>query len=117
MAKNLQQGYKNFLIYLFKFYYSDSAVFAVGYYPYYEMITSSGNFSCSTNALESINRQLKVATGAGFLSLEKSCRVLRDFKSNYLLLHEDRVRNDNLNRRRKEVMNREKQLESIFETF
>ena len=81
------------------------------------MITSSGNFSCSTNALESINRQLKVATGAGFLSLEKSCRVLRDFKSNYLLLHEDRVRNDNLNRRRKEVMNREKQLESILETF
>jgi hypothetical protein len=54
------------------------------------MITTNGNFSCSTNALESINRQLKIATGAGFLNLYKSCRVLRDFKINYLLLHEDR---------------------------
>ena len=81
------------------------------------MITSSGNFSSSTNALESINRQLKIATGAGFLNLEKSCRVLRDFKTNYLLLHEDRVRNDNLNRGRKRVLNREKQLESFLQTF
>ena len=81
------------------------------------MITSSENFSSSTSALESINRQLKIATGAGFLHLEKSCRVLRDFKTNYLLLHEDRVRNDNLNRRRKRVLNREKQLESFLQTF
>ena len=94
-----------------------SAVFAVGFYPYYDMIISSGYFSSSTNALESINRQLKIATGAGFLNLEKSCRVLRDFKTNYLLLHEDRVRNDNLNWRRKEVLNREKKLELILENF
>ena len=81
------------------------------------MIISSGYFSSSTNALESINRQLKIATGAGFLNLEKSCRVLRDFKTNYLLLHEDRVKNDNLNRWRKEVLNREKKLELILENF
>ena len=117
LPKNLQEGYKNFLLYLFKFYFSDTAVFAVGYYPYYDMVTSEGNLSSSTNALESINRQLKVAAGVGFLSFEKSCRVLRDFKINYLLLHEDRVRNDNLNRRRKEVLNREKQLGLILESF
>ena len=51
------------------------------------------------------------------MNLDKSCRVLRDFKTNYLLLHEDRVRNDNLNRRRKEVLNREKPLEVILENF
>ena len=34
-----------------------------------------------------------------------------------MLLHEDRVRNDNLNRRRKRVLNREKQLESFLQTF
>ena len=39
------------------------------------------------------------------------------FQINYLLLHEDRVRNDNLNRRRKEVLNREKQLGLILESF
>ena len=105
------------MLYLFKFYSSDTDVFAVGYYPYYDIVTSEGKFSSSTNALESINRQLKVAAGAGFLSFEKSCRVLRDFKINYLLLHEDSVRNDNLNRRRKEVLNREKQLGLILESF
>ena len=117
LPRVLKERYKNFLSYLFKFYFSDSAVFAVGYYPYFDMITTNGNFSCSTYALESINRQLKIATGAGFLNLYKSCRVLRDFKSYYLLLHENRVRNDNLNRRRKEVLNREKQLEVILENF
>ena len=53
----------------------------------------------------------------GFLSFSKSCRVLRDFKTNYLLLHEDRVSNDNLNRRKKSTLIREQQLETILEDF
>jgi hypothetical protein len=108
LPKKLKTGYKNFLTYIFKFYFSEKAVFSVGYYTYFNMITKTGNFSCSTSASESINHQLKTAAGAGYLSFDKSCRVLRDFKINYLLFYEDRVRNDNLNRRRKEVLIREK---------
>ena len=37
--------------------------------------------------------------------------------ANYLLLHEDRVSNDNLNRRKKSTLIREQQLETILEDF
>jgi hypothetical protein len=44
-------------------------------------ITSkNGNLSRSTNDLESINHRLKTPAGAVYLSFDKSCRVLRDFK-------------------------------------
>ena len=99
--KKLANKFRKFLKYLNQFYFSDSASFSPGFYPYFDLITETGNFSTSTNALESINRQLKKAAGSGFLSFSKSCKVLRDFKGNYLLLHEDRVRNDNLNRKKK----------------
>ena len=115
--KNLARKFRKFLKYLNKFYFSDNAPFSPGFYPYFDLITETGNFSTSTNALESINRQLKRASGSGFLSFSKSCRVLRDFKTNYLLLHEDRVSNDNLNRRKKSTLIREQQLETILEDF
>ena len=66
LPQALKEGYKKFLSYLLKFYFSDSLVIAVGYHPYHDMITTNGNVSYSTYALESMNRQLKIATGAGF---------------------------------------------------
>ena len=42
--------------------------------------TKKGNLSRSTNDLESINHRLKTPAGAVYLSFDKSCRVLRDFK-------------------------------------
>ena len=117
LPASLKNGFKNFILYLDKFYFNACAPFNPGFYPYYDLITVHGNFSTSTNALESINRQLKNAAGSGFLSFSRSLRTIRDFKINYLLLHEDRVRNDNFNRRTKSTKNREKQLEAILTKF
>ena len=108
---------EDFILYLDKFYFNACAPFQPGFYSYYDLITVHGNYSTSTNALESINRQLKNAAGSGFLSFSRFLRTIRDFKINYLLLHEDRVRNDNLNRRTKSTKNREKQLEAILTKF
>ena len=44
-------------------------------------------------------------------------RVIHDFKINYLLLHEDRVRNNNLNHRKKSTLSREAKLETLLEDF
>jgi hypothetical protein len=40
-------------------------------------------------------------------------RVIHDFKINYLLLHEDRVRNNNLNRKKKSTLSREAKFISL----
>ena len=100
-----------------KFYFNENSPFSPGFYRYYDLITKTGNFSCSTNALESINRRLKTVSGSGHLTYSKSFRVIRDFKINYLLLHEDRVRNDNLNRKKKSTLSREAKLENILEDY
>ena len=109
--------FKTFFNYLNKFYFNENSPFSPGFYRYYDLITKTGNFSCSTNALESINRRLKTVSGSGHLTYSKSFRVIRDFKINYLLLHEDRVRNNNLNRKKKSTLSREAKLENILEDY
>ena len=81
MPENLKQKFKDFRVYLDKFYFNTNAPFSPSHYRYFDLITTTGNFSCSTNALESINRKLKDASGSEFLSFSKACRVIRDFKS------------------------------------
>ena len=44
-------------------------------------------------------------------------RVIHDFKINYLLLHEDRVRNNNLNRKKKSTLSREAKFISLSENL
>ena len=117
LPENLKQKFKDFRVYLDKFYFNTNAPFSPSHYRYFDLITTTGNFSCSTNALESINRKLKDASGSGFLSFSKACRVIRDFKSDYLLLYEDRVINGNLNKRKKSTLRREVQLEDILDRF
>ena len=43
--------------------------------------------------------------------------MICDFLINYLLLHEDRVRNNNLNHRKKSTLSREAKLETLLEDF
>jgi hypothetical protein len=112
LSKSKQIKFKTFYNYLNKFYFDENSPFSPEFYRYYDLITKTGNFSCSTNALESINRCLKTASGSGHLSYSKSFRVIRDFQINYLLLHEDRVRNNNLNREKKTTHSREAKLET-----
>ena len=107
LPENLKQKFKDFRVYLDKFYFNTNAPFSPSHYRYFDLITTTGNFSCCTNALESINHKLKDASGSGFLSFSKACRVIRDFKSDYLLLYEDRVINGNLNKRKKSTLRRE----------
>jgi hypothetical protein len=78
--KKLANKFRNFLKYLNQFYFSDSASFSPGFYPYFDLITETGNFSTSTNALESINRQLKKLPEAVFCPFQnpaKFCGTLK----------------------------------------
>ena len=42
--KNLARKFRKFLKYLNKFYFSDNAPFSPGFYPYFDLITVTGNF-------------------------------------------------------------------------
>ena len=60
-----------------------------------------------TDCLETINKQLKTAAGAGLLTFNSTCRILRDFKVTYLKLHV----------REPLPMEREKQLSELLSNF
>ena len=69
--------------YLIKYYFHENGQFNFKLFNYYEN-TNVGNYNFSTNSLESLNRRLKEACGAGQLPLKKSFVKLRDFKKHYL---------------------------------
>ena len=62
LSVEYRSKFKDFRNYLDKFYFNSNAPFAPSNYRYFDLITTTGNFSCSTNALESFNRKLKDAS-------------------------------------------------------
>ena len=71
----------------------------------------------STNCLESINRQLKAASGSGPLPTKSAFRVIRQFKTEFNQKHEEAMVNNNMNRRRSAVVMRENALGEILDQY
>ena len=104
LDENLRENLSNFIEkYLVKYYFNPTAQFNFTLYDYYG-ISSNGNYNFSTNSLESVNRRLKEACGAGQLPLKKSYVKLRDFKKVYIGKFKRKVKKNRLNARRKETI-------------
>ena len=76
-----------------------------------------GNYNFSTNSLESLNRRLKEACGAGQLPLKKSYVRLRDFKKMYLGKFTRKVKRNQMNQRRPKTVRRQEKLEAIYDVY
>ena len=76
-----------------------------------------GNYNFSTNSLESLNRRLKEACGAGQLPLKKSYVRLRDFKKMYLGKFTRKVKINQMNQRRPKTVRRQEKLEAIYDVY
>ena len=61
-------------------------------------------FYTTTNTSETIYKRLKVLCGTELLPFKRACQRLHIFNVNYLVNYETKVRNDNLNRRRRRTM-------------
>ena len=88
--------------YLIKYYFDQNAQFNFTLFNYYEN-TNVGNYNFSTNSLESLNRRLKEACGAGQLPLKKSFVKLRDFKKLYIGKFNQKVKRNQMNARRQKL--------------
>ena len=117
IPEQYKTGYLNFVNYLVKFYFSESSPFNPGNFNYYNSIISEGYMTSSTNCLESLNRRLKEKSGQGFLSFNKACSVIKEFKVHYIQAHEENIVNDRLNKRKKTTIDRENHLSKILNTF
>ena len=115
--KKFKIGYLVFVNYLVTFYFSSNSPFNPGNFNYYNAIISKGYMKTSTNCLESLNRRLKERTGQGFLSFNKVCSVIKDFKVHYIQLHEEQIVNDRMNKRKKTTLARENQLSKNLNSF
>ena len=102
--------------YLVKYYFDVNAQFNFTLFNYYEN-TNVGNYNFSTNSLESLNRRLKEACGAGQLPLKKSFVKLRDFKKQYLGKFNQKVKRNQMNARRPKTVRRQEKLEEIYEIY
>ena len=80
-------------------------------------IILNSNYVTSTNCLERINRSLKDAAAGGHLPLSRVCRVLVSWKHNYLKEYEERVKNDNMHRRKSTTIARETALNEILDNY
>ena len=116
LDENLKNSFQVFLDYLDKFFRSD-AIFNPSLFDFFDAIVMRGYCTTSTNCLETINKQLKSAAGAGLLTLNSTCRVIRDFKISYLKLHERCIVKGKLNRQRPLPLQREKNLTEILSNF
>jgi hypothetical protein len=117
VPEKFQIRYLVFVNYLVKFYFSSNSPFNPGNFNYYNAIISKGYMKTSTNCLESLNRRLKERTGQGFLSFNKVCSVIKDFKVHYIQLHEEKIVNDRMNKRKKTTLARENQLSKTLNSF
>ena len=102
--------------YLIKYYFDQNAQFNFTLFNYYEN-TNVGNYNFSTNSLESLNRRLKEACGAGQLPLKKSFVKLRDFKKLYIGKFNQKVKRNQMNARRPKTVRRQEKLEEIYEIY
>ena len=103
--------------YVEKFYYSPSGTFNFTNFNYYDNIVYNDTFNTTTNSLECINRKLKKASGAGSLPFNRCLRVLNTFKGDYMGQYEGAVANQDMNRRRKDTLNREAGIKQILENY
>ena len=102
--------------YLIKYYFDQNAQFNFTLFNYYEN-TNVGNYNFSTNSLESLNRRLKEACGAGQLPFKKSFVKLRDFKKLYIGKFNQKVKRNQMNARRPKTVRRQEKLEEIYEIY
>ena len=117
LDENLKNSFQVFLDYLDKFFFRSDAIFNPSLFDFFDAIVMRGYCTTSTNCLETINKQLKSAAGAGLLTLNSTCRVIRDFKISYLKLHERCIVKGKLNRKRPLPLQREKNLTEILSNF
>ena len=106
LEENLQNLFQNFVDYLNKYFLNQNAIFSPENFDFFDAIVMQGYCTTSTNCLESINKQLKSSAGAGLLTLNSTCRVIKDFKVTYLKLHERCIVKGKLNRKRPSPMQR-----------
>ena len=110
-------GFLEFKHYLIKYYLSPGSPFNPGNFDYYNSILMEGYMTTSTNCLESLNRQLKDLSGSGYLSFNRTCGIIKDFKVHFIQMHEKKIVNDQINKRKKRALNRENMLKDILDNF
>ena len=82
LDENLRENLSNFIEkYSVKYYFNPTAQFTFTLYDY-NGISSNGNYNFLTNSLESVNRRIKEACGAGQLPLKKILRQTSRFQKN-----------------------------------
>jgi hypothetical protein len=65
---------------------------------------NKNKINSTTNAIESINLQLKRSCSYGKISFYSACEILVQFKSSYRSLFEEKVLRLNLNRRKPQAL-------------
>ena len=113
----MKKNFKRYVKYLKDYYLSENAPFYFGHFNYYDSVIKRRNFNVSTNGLESINKRLKKANGAGALPLKNAFRVFKEFIEDLIANHEGAMVNNKMNRRRSNVVEGEKALSEIMEGF
>ena len=98
--ENLRPGFSEFKNYLLKYYFSAASPSNPGNFDYYYSILMEGYMTSSTNCLESLNIQLIYLSGSGFLAFNRTCGVIKDFKVHFMQLHEEKIVNDQINKRK-----------------
>ena len=103
--------------YFEKYYFNENAQFNYNLWNFFDDINFNAKFNCSTNSSEVINRKLKVKSGVGKITFNRCCKVLKEFKEDYLSEHRCKVQNDDLNPRLKKTILREENLLSLVRQY
>ena len=86
-------------------------------WSYCHYINDVAKFNTTTNAAETINKRLKTLCGSGYLPFKSACLKIHKFKYDCLMEFQTKVRNDNLNNRKRKTLTREDAILTLVRQF
>ena len=114
---NSKTKFDTFLTYLEKNYFSPNAKFPPSMWSYHAQVSDFSDMETSTNSIERINLKLKRACPTGQISFHRACKILFEFKVEYLAQLIHKMDNFNFNLKRPKQIQNETCIKNLVQEF
>ena len=117
LLKNSKTKFDDFLAYLKKNYVLPSAKFPPSMWSYHAQVSDFSDMETSTNSIERINLKLKRACPTGQISFHRACKILFEFKVEFLSQLTHKFDNFQFNLKRPKQIENETCVKNIVQEF
>ena len=115
--RNCKGKFDEFLEYLRKNYFLDGSKFPPSMWSYFAQVSDFSDMETSTNSIERINLKLKRTCPTGQITFHRACRILFEFKVEFLAQLIHKMDNFNFNLKRPKQIQNETCIKKLVQEF